>query len=139
MAPLVELIVDQSYVYAPERKPHKPGPRTKLTPFTDNCRQEQLLNLKQSSRAAFRRLSTCHQNKEPQVGYLPYLYRNMASPCIRAPSRTHCASDMDGNYHIYLIIVCMAANSTYNMPSAAQREDKGGFPSIHSNEIQDTS
>ena len=59
----------------------------------------------------------------------------MALPYTRAPSETHCASDMDGNHHAHLPShrVC---GSKFNVEHALSCPT-GGFLSIRHNEIRD--
>ena len=77
----------------------------------------------------------CHLKKELQVGYPPYPSQNMALPYTKAPSETHCVSDMAVIHHTYLLTVSVAVSSMWNMPSAVQEEP--GLPSIRHNEIRD--
>ena len=83
-APLVELIIDQTDVYAPETKAAQT--RAQIVTFTDNSRQKQMLNSPKLPSEGYRRVirkrsfklaihpthGGTRLRRALQVGYLPY-------------------------------------------------------------------
>ena len=59
----------------------------------------------------------------------------MVLPCTSTPSEMHCSSDTDGNHNISTHSLCVWQYK-FDVEHALSCP-RGGFPSIHHNEIQD--